>query len=142
MLSVIGERMKQSLIDTDILSMFFKGNSKVKEKFNIYLKSYKEINFSIITYYEIISGLKHRDAKKQMDIFLEFASQSNILPLTTYSTEISATIYSNLRKKGTPVDDIDLLIAGVALENELNMVTNNTSHFNRIEGLEVNNWSV
>ncbi|MBT4836217.1 MAG: type II toxin-antitoxin system VapC family toxin [Methylococcales bacterium] len=134
--------MKQSLIDTDILSMFFKGNSKVKEKFNIYLKSYKEINFSIITYYEIISGLKHRDAKKQMDIFLEFASQSNILPLTTYSTEISATIYSNLRKKGTPVDDIDLLIAGVALENELNMVTNNTSHFNRIEGLEVNNWSV
>ena len=142
MLSVIGERMKQSLIDTDILSMFFKGNSKVKEKFNIYLKSYKEISFSIITYYEIISGLKHRDAKKQMDIFLEFASQSNILPLTTYSTEISATIYSNLRKKGTPVDDIDLLIAGVALENELNMVTNNTSHFNRIEGLEVNNWSV
>jgi tRNA(fMet)-specific endonuclease VapC len=142
MLSVIGERMKQSLIDTDILSMFFKGNSKVKEKFNIYLKSYKEINFSIITNNEIISGIKHRDAQKQMDIFLEFASQSNILPLTTYSTEISATIYSNLRKKGTPVDDIDLLIAGVALENELNMVTNNTSHFNRIEGLEVNNWSV
>ena len=69
MLSVIGERMKQSLIDTDILSMFFKGNSKVKEKFNIYLKSYKEINFSIITYYEIISGLKHRDAKKTNGYF-------------------------------------------------------------------------
>jgi tRNA(fMet)-specific endonuclease VapC len=46
---------------------------------------------------------------------MEFASQNNIILLTTESTEIAAKIYADLRKKGTPVDDIDLLIAGVAL---------------------------
>jgi len=114
--------MKQSLIDTDILSMFFKGNKKVKQNFKAYLDEYDEINFSLITYYEILSGLKPRDAHKQMDSFMEFASQNNIIPLTTESTKISAKIYADLRKKGTPVDDIDLLIAGVALENDLIIV--------------------
>jgi len=134
--------MKQALIDTDILSMFFKGNKKVKQNFKAYLDEYNAINFSLITYYEILSGLKHRDANKQMDSFMEFASQNNIIPLTTKSTKISAKIYAYLRKKGTPVDDIDLLIAGVALENDFIMVTNNTSHFGRIKSLQVENWSI
>jgi len=134
--------MKPALIDTDILSMFFKGNKKVKQNFKAYLDEYSEINFSIITYYEIISGLKHRDANKQMDLFMEFASQNNIISVTTKSTRISAKIYADLRKKGTPVDDIDLLIAGVALENDFIMVTNNTSHFARIEALKIENWSL
>jgi tRNA(fMet)-specific endonuclease VapC len=134
--------MKPALIDTDILSMFFKGNKKVKQNFKAYLDEYSEINFSIITYYEIISGLKHRDANKQMDLFMEFASQNNIISVTTESTRISAKIYADLRKKGTPVDDIDLLITGVALENDFIMVTNNTSHFARIEALRIENWSL
>jgi len=133
--------MKPALIDTDILSKFLKGDDKVKEKFKSYLRVYNQVNFSIITYYEIVSGLKHRDANKQMNSFLEFASISNILPLTTQSSENSAIIYADLRKKGTPVDDIDLLIAGIAIENNMMIVTNNTSHFKRIEGLEIENWS-
>jgi len=133
--------MKPALIDTDILSKFLKGNEKVKKRFKSYLRAYNCINFSIITYYEIISGLKHKDANRQLNTFLEFAAISNILPLTLQSSENSAVIYANLRKKGTPVDDIDLLIAGIAIENNMIVVTNNTSHFERIEGLEVENWS-
>lgn len=134
--------MKPALIDTDILSIFLKGNTRVKEKIKNYLRAYNHINFSIITYYEIISGLKHKDANKQMNSFLEFASLNNILPLTIQSSENSAVIYADLRKKGTPVDDIDLLIAGIAIENNMIVVTNNTSHFERIEGLDVENWSL
>ncbi len=132
--------MKPALIDTDILSMFLKGNTKVKENFKNYLKAYSYINFSIITHYEILSGLKHKDANRQINSFLEFVSINNVLPLTMQSSEKSATIYADLRKKGTPIDDIDLLIAGIAIENNMIIVTNNTSHFERIEGLEIENW--
>lgn len=93
--------MKPALIDTDILSKFLKGNTKVKEKFKNYLRAYNHINFSIITYYEIISGLKHRDAHKQINTFLEFSALNNILPLTIQSSKNSAVIYADLRKKGT-----------------------------------------
>lgn len=78
--------MKRSLIDTDILSMFFRGNKTVKANFAAYLSEYEQISFSIVSYYEIISGLKHRDAHRQMDSFIEFAAQNDILPLTVEST--------------------------------------------------------
>ena len=133
--------MKKALLDTDILSMFFRDNQKVRENFRRYLEEYDEIAISILTYYEIVSGLKHRDAQKQLGAFLEFASHNLIYNLSQKSTEISAELYAKLRKKGTPVDDIDLLIAGIALEHDFVLVTNNTSHFARIAGLEISNWA-
>lgn len=56
--------MKQVLIDTDTLSFFFRGDENVIEHFKKYLKKFDKINISIITYYEILSGLKYKDAKK------------------------------------------------------------------------------
>jgi predicted nucleic acid-binding protein len=50
--------MKPALIDTNILSFFFRNHSLVVERFESYLKVNSQINISIITYYEIVSGLK------------------------------------------------------------------------------------
>ena len=134
--------MKRSLIDTDILSFFFRNHAKVTACFSDYLDMYGTINISIITYYEIISGLKHRDAKKQMEAFLSFASENSIIPITDRSVWISAEIYADLRKTGKPVDDIDILIAGTAISNNMALITHNQSHFERIKGLEIEDWSL
>ena len=50
-------------------------------------------------------------------------AQSTILPLTPESVHQSANLYATLRQRGTPVDDIDLLIAGVAIANNLVLIT-------------------
>jgi len=133
--------MKSVLVDTDILSMFFKNNLAVVSHFKKYLAEYEKINLSIITCYEILSGLKHRDALKQLQAFLEFINHNTVLPLTEESVTISSDIYAGLRKSGSPIDDIDILIAGIALSNDLILVTNNEDHFNKIEGLSILNWS-
>lgn len=133
--------MKRALIDTDIVSMFLRGHPIVEENFERYLKIYPDINISIITHYEILSGLKHKDAKNRLKGFLKFISSNNILPLTAISSENAANFYAELRKKGTPVDDVDLLIAGIAKEHDMMLITNNTSHFDRIEGIGIANWS-
>ncbi len=111
--------MKLCLLDTDILSLFFRNHPKVIENCNLYLRQYGQLSFSLITYYEILSGLKHRDAEKQLEKFLAFSQLNQIIFLREESVKISAQIYTDLRKKGTPVDDIDLLIAGVAMANNL-----------------------
>jgi tRNA(fMet)-specific endonuclease VapC len=132
--------MKATLVDTDILSLFFRGHSQVVSKFESYLKEYDTINLSIITYYEIVSGLKHRDAHKQLDLFLDFAAQNTVLPLTQRVADIAADIYAELRKRGQPIDDIDLLIAGTAIANGLMLITHNLKHFERIDQLEAETW--
>jgi tRNA(fMet)-specific endonuclease VapC len=133
--------VRLALIDTDILSLFFRGDSTVVARFDAYLAEYSQVNISIITYYEIVSGLKHRDAQKQLASFLEFAAQSNVVLLTEESVTLSAELYADLRARGTPLDDIDLLIAGAALANNWNLVTHNTKHFDRIDGLGLEDWS-
>ena len=88
--------MKPVLVDTDIISMFFRNNPNVVSHFRKYIAQYEKINLSIITYYEILSGLKHKDALKQLDLFLEFAKHNSILPLTEESVTISSDLYSRL----------------------------------------------
>ena len=133
--------MKPILVDTDILSLFFRNNQSVVSNFEAYLKKHEKINLSIITYYEILSGLKHRDALKQMDLFLKFAEHNSILPLTEESVTISADLYARLRKTGQMLDDIDIIIAGVAIANNLVFVTRNKNHFGRIKELKIADWS-
>lgn len=133
--------MKPALIDTDILSLFFRGDPAVVARFDAYIAEYDRVSISILTYYEIVSGLKHRDAHQQLAIFLAFSSQSNIVPLTEPSVTLSAQIYADLRAAGMPLDDIDLLIAGSALVNDWILVTHNTKHFERIAGLQIEDWT-
>ena len=78
---------------------------------------------------------------KQMNMFLNFAQQSNILPLTIESVTISADLYAYTRKSGTAIDDIDILIAGIALSNNLAFVTNNEGHFSNFKEPVLYNWS-
>ena len=133
--------MKPSLIDTDILSFFFRDEPVVVGNFGAYVQKYGDINLSIITYYEIISGLKHRGAHRKLNVFLEFVDSNTVLPLTEKAAEIAAEKYAVLRNKGQPLEDIDLLIAGIALANDLVLVTHTTKHFKRIKGLDLGDRS-
>ena len=132
--------MDRVLIDTDILSYYFKGDKEVIKNFELYLQHHDLIEISIITYYEILGGLLAKNALKQLSIFEDFVIDNLVIPMTDNSAKISAELYSTLRQSGKPVDDIDLLIAGIAIDNDLTLVTNNESHFNRIPGLKIDNW--
>ena len=49
--------MKQSILDTNILSEFLRGNIKIIKKVEEHLKKFGFVSLSIITYYEILNGL-------------------------------------------------------------------------------------
>lgn len=56
------------------------------------------------------------------------------------AAEIAAGIYADLRKKREAIGHTDSLIAGIALANDLHLVTNNIKHFQRVDGLTLSNW--
>lgn len=132
--------MNESLIDTDILSLYFKGDENIFKNFSKYLREFEAINISIITYYEILGGLKFKNAERQIKEFEEFVVNNTIIHISEESAKISADIYARLRQKGVTIGTSDILIAGIAVENELTLVTNNEKHFGSIEGLQIDNW--
>jgi predicted nucleic acid-binding protein len=133
--------MKQALLDTDILSEFLRGNTKVIAKVEEHLNEFGFISLSIITYYEILNGLLYKDARKQMLLFQQFVELNKVVPLTIRTVNLSANIQAELRKKGTEIGHTDTLIAGVVMASDFQLITNNTAHFKRIKGLDLDNWT-
>ncbi len=132
--------MTESLVDTDILSFYFRGDQKVVNKFNDYLREFDVINVSIITYYEILGGLKFKNAERQMKEFEEFVTNNTIIHISEESAKISGNVYADLRQKGITIGTSDILIAGIAIENELTLITNNERHYESIKGFKIENW--
>lgn len=134
--------MKQALLDTDTISYYFRNQTAVVEKVDKYLQEYGFINLSVVTYYEIMNGLLFKDAKRQLTLFETFSELNSIIPLHKSTAKLAADIYSQLRKKGITIGHNDIMIAACAIENNLTLVSNNTNHFQHIENLEIDNWSL
>lgn len=133
--------MRKALIDTDILSYFFQGRENVRNNFSSYLETHEQFSISQITWYEITKGLHHKPNARHQDSFERFTTRCEILPLTEAGLLLSAQLYGHLRSIGQPLQDMDLLIAGTAIINGLVLITNNEAHFDRIPGLDTQNWN-
>lgn len=129
------------VLDTDTLSFYLKNNENVVKKIKQIIEKESSLGITIITHYEILSGLKFKHSEKFLKSYINFSQEINIYPLTEKSIEISSDLYATLRKKGNPLDDMDLLIAGIAIEGKQVLVTGNSSHFARIKGLKIEDWS-
>lgn len=72
-----------------------------------------------------------------------FLSPITVLEFNSYAAEEYGRIRAvlELEKKGVPIDPMDMLIAGHAKSEKLILVTNNTREFNRVEGLQTENWA-
>lgn len=49
-------------------------------------------------------------------------------------------IKAGLELKGTSLADADIIIASIAIEEGISLVTGNVRHYSRIEGLVIENW--
>ncbi len=63
-----------------------------------------------------------------------------MLPIADDAIEKASAIYASLKSTGKIISDADILVAGIAISNNLVLVTNNTKHFSRIENLKLDNW--
>lgn len=64
----------------------------------------------------------------------------NVVGFDTKAACICGQLRAELEKKGQPLDLADLEIASIAIAGDFTLVTGNTRHFGRIEGLRVENW--
>jgi tRNA(fMet)-specific endonuclease VapC len=81
-----------------------------------------------------------KKATRKMEAFAQFCETSSIVPLTDRTVSVAADIYADLTVRGLLIGDADILIAATAMAHGLVVVTNNESHFRRVQGLTVENW--
>jgi tRNA(fMet)-specific endonuclease VapC len=75
--------------------------------------------------------------RAEQDAFLNLFQS---LPFDDASAEIYSDIRADLASRGTPIGPNDLMIAAIAIANDLILVTHNTREFSRIHKLQFEDW--
>lgn len=130
----------KTLLDTDVLSALMRKTPEVLNRATVYLADHPHLTISLITRFEILRGLKVKNAGAQLAAFNRFCANNEVLPITDQIIVRAADIYADLHRRGKLIPDADMLIAAVALENGLVVSTNNAADFGRITGLRIDNW--
>jgi tRNA(fMet)-specific endonuclease VapC len=126
------------LLDTNICVHFFRGKFGVTERLEAVLA--ENCAISEITLAELVFGAENSEnPEKNHRLIEQLLELVTILPIydsiMTYGKE-----KARLRKAGTMISDLDLFIGCTAVENDLIMVTENTSEFERISEIRIENW--
>lgn len=133
--------MDAVLLDTDILSEVLKQrNIVVAAKALAYLQLHLQFTISSVNRYEVRKGHLAKNAHSSLVRFERFCRLNRVLPITDAILDRAAELWAIAQRGGHPDGDADLFIAATALEHQLVLVTGNTTHFNWIPGLRVENW--
>ena len=132
--------MKRCTLDTNIVTAFLKNELRVVERVSDYLEIFDKLTINIISYYEILRGLKDLGNQEKLRRFEDFIQENELISIRKETVEKAAEIYAYLKKDGNLIEDADILMASIAIVEDLILITDNTSHFDRIKGLSFDNW--
>jgi len=127
-------------LDSDILSYYFSGDIKIRNKVMETLKNKEQMALTIINVYEALKGFRWRKSAKKETMFTNFLKTVPVFTIDNDATKLAADIYADLRRKGKTISDADILIAAIIIRNNGKFVTNNINHFENIKGLNLINW--
>ncbi len=126
-------------LDTNVIIDLLNGNSNVLASFkNAY--TFDTIRIPDLVYYEVLRGFEYSDPKNQKAGFEIFANRCGIVYMDLSVLKEAARQYADLRKHGIAIDDDDILIGSFAIVKDAVLVTNNTKHFQNLNGIQLVNW--
>lgn len=99
----------------------------------------RDFGMSAVVIHELYYGA-FKSQRVEQNVARVDALQFSVLEFDEEDARHAGQIRAHLASKGTPIGPYDVLIAGQARARELTLVTHNTSEFQRVPGLKVEDW--
>ena len=128
-------------VDTNIVSFMLRGNKQLQERVYREANSGAGVIIPPIVYYEIKRGLISVQATVKLAAFERLCKMLGVGEMDTKTLDKAAGIYAALKNSGRLIDDSDILIAAYCLAHNHTIITDNTRHFDRVDGLALVNWT-
>jgi tRNA(fMet)-specific endonuclease VapC len=126
------------LLDTDIVVAHFKGMPQVSERI---LSSLAEIAVPAIVLAELDFGAKaSARSVENLERLYAFVQVVEVIPFEANCAREYGSLKAELRRIGRPTGPVDALIAATALAHRAVLVTHNTTHYESIPGLRLEDW--
>ncbi len=131
--------MLRYLLDTNIVIYVLK--RRPIEVLSLFNANATRMAISSITLAELLHGAeKSTRVAENLSVIEDFCSRLEVLPYGFKAAQHYGAIRASLEKQGRPIGINDLHIAAHARSEGLVLVTNNTSEFERVPALELENW--
>ena len=131
------------MLDTNIVSYYLRRSSPaLEERVNDGLK-HRAVAISTIVRAELRYGQRGMTPEDRRHSLID--SFLLRLPSVEWSIEAAdhyGALKHTLKTHGTPIGDMDTLIAAHALAEKLILVTHNTRHFENVPGLKLEDWMI
>ena len=128
--------MNKVLLDTDIYSEAIKAiDPNVTRNAIAYRKDQGLLTLSTITVMEVIRGFQRTQSQRKLQSFLAAVTFEEVLTFDQHAAELAGRIAGDLERAGQPIGVADPMIAAIAIQRGLELVTGNTTHFQRIQQL-------
>jgi tRNA(fMet)-specific endonuclease VapC len=127
------------MLDTNIVIYILK--RRPLEILSTFNANANRMAISSITLAELTHGAEKSDrVTENLEVIDNFCSRLEVLPYGEKAAQHYGAIRAVLEKLGQPIGVNDIHIAGHARSEGLALVTNNVSEFERVPGLEIENW--
>jgi tRNA(fMet)-specific endonuclease VapC len=127
-------------LDTNTCIYYLKGKYKSIEDNFKFVPRY-EIKIPVIVKAELLYGIEKSKLKEEnRKIYNRFIESLEITNFTDEALNHYAKIRVELEKNGNIIGANDLLIASIVLANNGILVTHNTKEFEKVSGLEIEDW--
>lgn len=128
------------LLDTNVVSDFARGEAAVVER--LQREEPANLALSVISELEIEYGLQRAPhiAARVADVMRQILGAVALISFEHEDARLAAVVRNQLAAAGTPIGPYDLLLAATALRRGLVFVTHNTREFERVPGLNLEDW--
>ncbi len=126
------------MLDTDVSSYVIRENPRTL--LDVFVAHREAICISSITYAELLYGLRNRYSERLERKIDQFVSLVRVMDWTACEARKYAELRHHLQRSGTPIGNMDMLIAASALSVGAALVTNNKKHFSCVPNLEIADW--
>ena len=121
------------LADTDVLIDYLNGKQPIFDQVAEYIRA-DSLLTSSVNCFELLSGAR---SGKRGDRVHELVNTIPVLGFDLECSRAAAEIWQNLQERGVSIGMADSLIAGIALVNNLPLITRNRRHFAEVKGLQL-----
>lgn len=128
--------MTTYMLDTDSVSFALKGVGNVGKRVLRHKPSH--ICISAITLAELRFGVEKKRSAKLEQLVSSFIRSIHVAPFDEAAVLQFGKVATSL--VGSPIGQLDALLAAHAIAIGAILVTNNTCHFGQVPGLDIENW--
>ena len=113
---------------------------QVKKRFKQYIG---QMCIASVTLGELVFGAEHsQQVERNLADIEAMIARLEVLPFDNKAAYHFGRIRAALYRIGKPIGPYDMMIAGQARSAGLILVTNNVKEFERVPGLQTENWNV